>query len=94
MTGGDGGVAAGAELAAFAEALVATEPGQLDAAISALRHAVGDAGWIDAAGVAATFNAIDRVADSTGIPLDEAKVEVSEDFRSAIGLDAFQDGRA
>ena len=94
MTGGDGGVPAGAELAAFAEALIASDPGQLADAIANLRRAVGDDGWVDAAGVAATFNAIDRVADATGIPLEDAKAEVSADFRSAIGLDAFRDGRA
>ena len=93
MTGADGGVPAGSELAAFAEALVAADPGQLAAAISTLRQAVGDAGWVDAAGVAATFNAIDRVADATGIPLEPAKVDLSADLRAAIGLDAFRDGR-
>ena len=92
MTGADGGVPAGSELAAFAEALVAADPDQLATAILNLRQAVGDAGWVDAAGVAATFNAIDLVADSTGIPLEPAKV--SADLRAAIGLDAFRDGRA
>ena len=94
MTGADGGVPAGSELAAFAEALVAADPDQLATAILNLRQAVGDAGWVDAAGVAATFNAIDRVADSTGIPLEPAKVDLSADLRAAIGLDAVRDGRA
>jgi hypothetical protein len=43
----------------------------------------------DTAAVAALFNAIDRVADSTGIPLEEKKAEVTADFRSAIGIDDF-----
>jgi hypothetical protein len=94
MTGADGGVPSDSELAAFAEALVAADPDQLAAAILNLRQAVGDAGWVDAAGVAATFNAIDRVADSTGIPLEPAKVDLSAALRAAIGLDAFRDGRA
>jgi hypothetical protein len=94
MTGAAGGVPAGSELAAFAEALIATDADQLAAAIANLRQAVGDAGWVDAAGVAATFNAIDRVADSTGIPLEPAKMEASAGLRATIGLDAFRDGRA
>jgi len=59
------------------------------AAIAALRRAVGDAGWVDAAAVAATFNAIDRVADATGIPLEPAKAARSADFRGALGIDAW-----
>lgn len=93
MEGGDGGVAAGAELSAFAEAVIGADDAALAEAISALRAAVGDAGWVDAAGVAATFNAIDRLADATGIPLEDAKAEISADFRAEIGLDAFAEGR-
>ncbi len=91
MSGGGGGVAAGEELAAFAEA-VAGE-GDMAAAISALRRTVGDAGWVDAAGVAATFNAIDRVADATGIPLEPKKAAVSADFRGELDIDAWAEGR-
>lgn len=93
MTGASGGVPAGAELAAFAEALLGADTDILDNAIQALRNSVGDEGWVDAAGVAATFNAIDRLADSTGIPLEEKKAELSADFRNAIGLNAFSNGR-
>ncbi len=63
------------------------------AAISALRRAVGDDGWVDAAGVAATFNAIDRVADATGIPLEPRKAEVSADFRGALEIDDWAEAR-
>lgn len=86
-------MAAGAELAAFAEALVGRDPATVDRAIQTLRAAVGDVGWIDAAGVAATFNAIDRLADATGIPLEDVNAEASADFRTTIGLDAFAEGR-
>ena len=59
----------------------------------ALRQAVGDEGLVDAAGVAATFNAIDRIADATGIPLEDAKAAVSADFREALAIDSYADGR-
>jgi hypothetical protein len=39
--------------------------------------------------VAALFNAIDRVADATGIPLEDLKAEATADFRSTIGIDDF-----
>jgi hypothetical protein len=43
----------------------------------------------DAAGVAALFNAIDRVADSTGIPLEADKAEMTEAMRAQLGIDDF-----
>jgi len=67
--------------------------GDMPGAIAALRRAVGDAGWVDAAAVAATFNAIDRVADATGIPLEPAKAARSADFRGALGIDAWAASR-
>ena len=39
--------------------------------------------------VVGLFNAIDRVADATGIPLEAEKTEASADFRAALGLDRF-----
>jgi len=86
-------VPAGGQLAAFAEALVDGAADVIAEAIRNLRAAVGDDGWVDAAGVAATFNGIDRLADATGIPLEEMKAEASADFRGAIGIEAFADGR-
>ena len=88
-----GGVPAGVELLAFADALLGGDTAALDAARAALRAAVGDEGLVDAAGVAATFNAIDRIADATGIPLEEAKAAVSQDFREALNIDGYADGR-
>ena len=50
---------------------------------------LGPAGLVDAAGVIGLFNAIDRIADATGIPLEPEKAEASADFRAALGLDRF-----
>lgn len=55
--------------------------------------AVGEAGLVDAAAVAANFNSIDRVADSTGIPLEDEKAALTEDFRDTLGINAFAEGR-
>lgn len=43
----------------------------------------------DTAAVAALFNAIDRVADATGIPLEPTKSEATSDFRAEIGVNQF-----
>jgi len=40
-------------------------------------------------GVAATTNTIYRVADSLGIPIDEARLEPTADFRKSLGVKAF-----
>ena len=46
------------------------DDGRLAHANAALRDAVGNDGWHEAAATAATFNQMDRIADATGIPID------------------------
>jgi hypothetical protein len=53
----------------------------------------GAVALVDAAAVVATFNAIDRVADSTGIPIEDSKAEATRDLRAALGIDAFAQNR-
>lgn len=86
---GDGGIPHGAILAAYAEAVLGDDGDRLDAARERVRDAMGDAALVDAAAVAATFNAIDRVADATGIPIDEERLEPTAGFRKDLGIDAF-----
>ena len=52
------------------------------------------AALVDAAGIAGLFNAIDRVADATGAPLEEAKATDTASLRDAIGIDEFDAARA
>jgi hypothetical protein len=89
---GDGGsgVAHEAELIAFADAALGNGEGDsLAAARSALVGRAGKEAMIDAAAVIAGFDAITRVADGTGIPLEPAKAEASADWRASLGIDAF-----
>jgi hypothetical protein len=89
---GDAGVPHGRLLVEFAEALLGEDDAALSRARSALTNALGSAGLVDAAGIVGLFNAIDRVADATGIPLEAEKAEASADFRAALGLDRFDVG--
>lgn len=89
---GDTGVPHGDLLIAFAEAVVGGDDAALDAARGALADAMGGAALVDSAGVAGLFNAIDRVADSTGTPLEDSKAAETADIRAAIGIDAFVGG--
>ena len=86
---GDGGIPHGALLAAFAEAVVGGDGDALAAARSAVLHALGAEALADSCGVAATFNAIDRVADATGVPIDEKRIAVTADLRERLGIDRF-----
>ena len=92
MTGvvrGDPGVAHGRLLVEFAAAVLGGYVAGLSRARAELMTAVGPRGLVDAAAVVGLFNAIDRVADATGIPLEAEKAAASADFRAALGLDRF-----
>jgi len=80
-------------LAAFAEAVVGDDGDALARARAALIDAMGTDALVDASAVAAIFNAIDRVADSTGCPIDEDRLAPTADFREALGIAAFPSGR-
>lgn len=58
------------------------------------RHGVletmGPEAMVDAAGVASNFERMVRIADATGIPLDERMAKASKDVREALELERFQ----
>ena len=89
---GDAGVPHGRLLVEFAEAVLGEDEEVLNHARAALGAVIGPAGLVDAAGVVGLFNAIDRVADATGIPLEAEKAVASADFRAALGVDRFDVG--
>jgi hypothetical protein len=78
----------------FAEAVLSGDAARLGRARAAILDAMGPAALVDAAGVAGLFNAIDRVADATGAPLEPDKAADTASLRDAIGIDAFDAARA
>ncbi len=101
VAGGDYGFPAAAELLAFATAanraanpamVTDADPQTLTAGLTRARAdletAVGSAGLLEAAATVAVFNGLVRVADGTGIELDDAMIVVSSDMRDRLGLDA------
>ncbi len=74
---------------AFAEAVLGDDDAKLQPARDDLVQAAGPEAFVDAAAVVALFNAIDRVADATGTPLEAVKAEASAEFRAELGIDAF-----
>lgn len=54
----------------------------------ALRE-LGPAGFVDAVAVASHFERMVRIADATGIPLDDAVEIMTSDVRENLGIDRF-----
>ena len=73
----------------FAEAVARRDADALIEARFALSEKVGSEGLVDAAGVAANFQRMVRIADSIGIPVDNMDSEVGRGVRHALGLERF-----
>lgn len=85
----DSGVPHGQLLLRYAEAAVENHD-DLANRRDAVRAALGDAALVDAAAVIAIFQAVVKIADATGIPLEDAKAAASTEFRAELGLDAYK----
>ncbi len=85
--GDESGIANAGLLIEFAEAAVGADPARLDAAREAVIATLGEAALSDTAAVAALFNAIDRVADATGIPVEDEKAAMVDKLRNQMGVD-------
>lgn len=60
-----------------------------DTARDAVVDRLGEAAMVDAAAVIAGFDAITRVADGSGIPLEPEKAAATAGWRSDLGIDDF-----
>ncbi len=86
---GDAGVPAGAELLRFTSAVETGSLADIDLARQQLTDAIGDEATAEAAATIAIFNGLLRVADGTGIPLDEGMWQASGSLRNRAGIDNF-----
>lgn len=85
----DQGIKFGAQLMHFAEAVARRDEVALPESRQALLDAAGPAVLVDAAGVAANFQRMVRIADSIGIPYDNAESQMSQDIERELGLSSF-----
>jgi len=83
----DGGVPQGRLLVSFAEAVLGEEDAALARTRRVLLELLGPEAFVDAAAVIAGFNAVDRIADATGIPLDADLEMMSAGVRAELGID-------
>ena len=86
---GDSGVANGGLLADFTEAVLGNSESRLVIARQRLGSKLGDGGLVDASAGIANYNALDRVADATGIPLEAAKEANTAELRAVLGINDF-----
>ena len=84
---GTSGVACGEVLIAYVETVVSGDATAIAEARRAVRAALGDAALVDAAATIASFNAVVKIADGTGIPLEPWKEERTQDIRTALAID-------
>jgi len=86
---GGSGVGHEKELLAFVDATITGTAGEIAKARAAVESGLGREAVNDAAAVIAGFDAITRVADGTGIPLEPPKAEASADWRARLGIDDY-----
>jgi DNA-binding phage protein len=77
------------ELLDFVAAALSFDPVRIAATRDAVLNTMGEPAMADAAAVIAGFNGITRIADATGIPLEDFKAEQSENWRATLGINQF-----
>ena len=83
------GIEYGTELMSFAESLAQRDESGLARSRTALRQAAGDEVLVDAAGVAANFQRMVRIADSIGIPFDNMQSDFANSIQTELNLARF-----
>jgi len=80
------------ELMQFAGSLASRDESALEVARDELLSQAGPRVLVDAAGVAANFQRMVRIADAAGIPVDSNDNEISNQVRSDLNLYKFDQG--
>ena len=83
------GLEFGNELMSFAENIASGDEVALSRAREELLKSAGAEVLVDAAGVAANFQRMVRIADSMGIPIDDMESDLGRSVREELDLDRF-----
>jgi len=87
------GIEFGAQLMRFGESVATRDTNALQSSRKELLEAAGQQVLVDAAGVAANFQRMVRIADSIGIPYDDMKSEMGKKVREDLDLTAFESAK-
>ena len=92
---GDGtatGVPHSAALIEFGEAMLGGDVQRRTRAREIIHRELGAAALVDAAAIVASFNAVVKLADGSGIPLEDFKAKATLDLREQLGLEKLNGG--
>ncbi len=84
---GKSGLPKGDILNAFVEAIIERDLSKISVARSAIISSMGIKALVDSAATVAAFNAYPRMADATGIPLEDNKKEMTSEMRKEFGME-------
>ncbi len=84
------GIEHGSELLHFSSALLGRDPKALERARATVAAKLGDAGVPAVAITAGAFSLVDRAANGVGLPTERIALEMSEEFRGPLGVNAFR----
>jgi alkylhydroperoxidase family enzyme len=73
----------------FVDAVLTGDEHQQQAARAAVHEALGPTGLVDATGVIANFEMMNRIADATGMPVGKGTLKRTAQWRELIGIDQF-----
>lgn len=74
----------------FAEAVVLRDASAAATLRPRMIEALGPAGYLDACGVVAGFHGFTRIADASGVPLDERYLDEAESVKAQTGVREYQ----
>ena len=83
------GIKYGPQLLAFAESIARRDTAAITISRTALLELAGPLVVVDAAGVAANFQRMVRIADSIGIPVDDMTTPLGQQVRQELNLEQF-----
>ena len=85
----DCGIPNAESLLAYTDAILGDDDRALEETRDTLRARVGSEALVDAAAVASNFERMNRIADSTGLPLDPPMQILTEELREELQLEGF-----
>ena len=77
----------------YVEAIVTGSVAEVASTRDVLFRVLGNDAVVDAAAVAAVFNAINRLADAIGIQFEKSKLERTAELRDQLALDVMKTAR-
>ena len=85
----DTGVASGDRLIGFADAVLEREASNITQKREELERELGRGATVDAAAIVANFQRMVRIADGTGIPLDEPVLMMTQGIREELNINSY-----